>query len=89
MTSTMLPLDNPVYGALTALAPAEDWASVTPAAQSRPNRLRVILKLHHSTRAHTLELKLRSETEVNEVWLEFARWFASFRSVGLKSDSFE
>ena len=85
----MLPLENPVYGALSALAPPEDWASVTPAAQSRPNRLRVILKLHHTTRAHTLELKLRSESEVNDVWLEFARWFAGFRSVGLKSDLFD
>ena len=85
----MLPLDNPVYGALAALAPPEDWASVTPAAQSRPNRLRVILKLHHTTRAHTLELKLRTEGEVNEVWIEFARWFTKFRSVGLKSDSLD
>jgi hypothetical protein len=78
----MLPLDNPVYGALCALAPPEDWASVRPSAQPRPNRLRVVLKLHHTAQAHTLELKLRSENEVNEVWAEFDRWFAGFTSVG-------
>ena len=83
----MEPLNNPVYVALCALAPPEDWASVTRVSQSRLNRLRVLLRLHHTKAIHTLELKLRNEHDVEDVWTAFNRWFATFTSVGLKTGS--
>ena len=83
----MDPLNNPVYVALAALAPPEDWATVTPVAQSRPNRLRVLLRLHHTKVVHTVELKLRNENDVDEVWAAFDRWFVAFVSVDLRTGS--
>ncbi|MEO6001605.1 MAG: hypothetical protein ABIZ04_15305 [Opitutus sp.] len=83
----MEPLNNPVYVALCALAPPEDWAAVTRVTQTRLNRLRVLLRLHHTEAVHTLEMKLRDEKNVEEVWAAFNRWFAAFTSVGLETGS--
>jgi len=82
------PDKNPVYAALTALAPPKDWGSISPAVPSKPNRVRVRLTLRKADVARTVEVKLRNEAEVDDVWDEFTRWFSSFR-VGLHESSHE
>jgi len=72
------PDKNPVYAALSALAPPNDWASISPAAPSKPNRVRVKLKLRRADITRTVELKLGSENEVDDVWHEFSQWYAAY-----------
>ena len=72
------PDDNPIYAALSALAPAKDWASVSPQARSRPNRVRIQLRLHHAKAPLSIELKLGSEREGDDAWAEFNEWFVAF-----------
>ena len=79
------PDKNPVYAALNALAPPKDWAGISPAAPSKPNRVRVRLRLRRADATRTVELKLRSESEVDDVWDEFSRWYAAYSAAGKHS----
>lgn len=71
------PPNNPVFHALRALAPPQEWASITPDADAPPSRFRVKLKLRHANYAHVVEMRL-PHRDAEAAWHEVKEWFGLF-----------
>lgn len=73
------PTNNPLFNALRAVAPPQEWASLSPDTDAPPSRFRVRLKLRHANYAHVVELKM-PHREAETAWQEVNAWFGTFTS---------